>query len=485
MGTATLPTTSGPSYLESAREGRVWYQTWSQLLASDNSSSPHSSALHSNNNILACYADDGRIAVNAELSAGNGVYAAGSVAKYPNPWTGSADVAGVGIEEGTEAGMVAGSNMARDFYQHSSNQHSSSLFGFGGSKKDSETYQNKSHLKHPIPVWRSDQTRHSVGDKRDGLKDAGIYALCVGTCDSERFSTQGFWWTNQSKRLKQWLDDDTVGDSNDTSQTSRRRRTKRLGKNPASSLKPVYGRGIVYYMDQDSGHIQGVMIWGLPFTENDGSEALNSSLVQQMQKIIQTNGGFRNLGQDSESERVQFVDFLTQSSRRILVEALSPFSPQRIAPDVLPRPLIRYTEVRPASMRRVRVLNRKQEARGHGFLGEDLFSRSASIEEVPPGKLPDFDNLRELDTNEIFYEPKFSKDISREDRTAARKARAQSLKNWVIWDWYQSRWEENEELARPPKEEHLWLRKGDEDRGVSSKDRFNESLMKAIFPDGR
>ena len=159
MGTATLPTSSGPSYLESAREGRVWYQTWSQLIASL-ATRQHGGTLYNDNNVLACYADDGRIAVNAELLAGNDIYAAGSVAKYPNPWTGSADVAGVGPEEGTEAGLVAGSNMARDFYLHSSKQKNSSLFGFGSSKKGRDAAKYSSLLKHPIPVWRSDKNQY-------------------------------------------------------------------------------------------------------------------------------------------------------------------------------------------------------------------------------------------------------------------------------------------------------------------------------------
>ena len=78
MGTAALPTTKVPSYLQAAQEGRAWYQTWSHLssLSSDSTLA----------NLVACYADDGRIAVNAELAAGNGIYAAGSVAKFPNPW---------------------------------------------------------------------------------------------------------------------------------------------------------------------------------------------------------------------------------------------------------------------------------------------------------------------------------------------------------------------------------------------------------------
>ena len=74
---------------------------------------------------------------------------------------------------------------------------------------------------------------------------------------------------------------------------------------------------------------------------------------------------------------------------------------------------------------------------------------------------------------------------SKEERMAQRRARAQALKDWAIWEWYQRRWEENEDRARPPREEALWLRKGDENRGISAKERFNESMMRAIFPEGR
>ena len=393
MGTAALPTATGPAYLEEAREGRCWYQTWSQMTKNAASDSTTTS-LH-NNNLLACYADDGRIAVNAELSAGNGVYAAGSVAKYPNPWTGNADVAGVGLVDGTEAGRVAAYNMARDYYQRQGSLRDGGkqlLFGFVGgrdrrqgspSSKELDLSRDVAYLKHPIPVWRSDQLPLAGSEKRDHLKEAGIYALCIGTCDSERFSTQAFWWTNQSRRLKQWLGEDGGSSS---------KRKGRLGGNPTSNMKPVYGRGVVYYMDQDSGRIQGVMIWGLPFTNSNDDNTLNSTLVKHVQRIIQTNGGFRNLGQDSETERVQFVQYLTDNSRLLVVEAIEPFAGQSIDPEDLPRPLIRYTEVHPAGVRRVRVLKRKLEAQGHGFLGEDLFARSVVMNEVPPGPFPNFND---------------------------------------------------------------------------------------------
>jgi hypothetical protein len=523
MGTATLPTASTPPHLQTAQDGRSWYQTWSHLTTTKRTAPTTTSqvdkdnanltkdtsptgGLATANNLLACYADDGRIAVNAELAAGHGVYAAGSVAKFPNPWTGNADVAGVGMEDATEAGMVASSNMARDYHHHHHHHHhhrgvgggTRLRLGLGGRNNKNNDGMDQASLKHPIPVWRSDTCGHRAtpsDNTYNSLKEAGIQALCVGSCDSERFSTQGFWWTNQSKRLKQWLGDDESSNAGGP----RRRRTGRLSANSsASSHRPVYGRGVVYYMDLDAGQIQGIMMWGFPFTDNTTTDSnenkhryknqLNPKLVQHMQEVIRTNGGFRNLGQDSELERVKFVQYLTQTSRQLVVQAIEPFAAtaQNIHPEDLPRPLIRYTEGRTVGMRRVRVLNRKHDALGHGFLGEDLFARSAAITEEPPAPLPSFDDLRELGDTDWEFESSLSqRDTARDERSSQRRARAKALQDWAVWEWYQRRWEENEDRARPPKEELLWLRKGDENRAVSAKERFNDSMMRAIFPQGR
>jgi hypothetical protein len=57
-GTAVLPTLGVPATLKNHRIGRTWYQTWSQL------SSPPTEP-----STIVCFADDGRMAVNAELNA--------------------------------------------------------------------------------------------------------------------------------------------------------------------------------------------------------------------------------------------------------------------------------------------------------------------------------------------------------------------------------------------------------------------------------
>lgn len=506
MGTATLPTVHVPSYLEVAREGRSWYQTWSHLTMPpqpstlseeehdiDNSLYSQQSA----SNILACYADDGRIAVNGELSAGRGVYAAGSVAKYPNMWTGNADVAGVGMEDATQAGHVAAMNMIRDYHnQTGGGSRTKRLFGFGTANDN--PIASASFVKDPIPVWRSDVPFQvqSTGGKRSPsqnncLAEVGIQALLVGSCDSERFSTQGFWWTNMSRSTKHlFLEEEETSIAQASIQRKRRRNTK---ANPVSSegaavAKPIYGRGVVFYIDQDTGMIQGVMIWGLPFTttskhgKGHNSSQLNQKLVKLMQHTIEiANGGFSGI--NSEEDRIRFVKFLTERSKEITIAALHGRGMSHIQTSDLPRALIRYTEVSNAGRRRVRVLQRKNEVQGHGFLGEDLFARTNARhqDEIPPAELPNFNDLREQD----MFSQQQDDSTTKEERFALKRSRTQAFRNWAVWEWYHRRWEENEEKARPPKEESLWLRKGDEGRGVSSREKFNESMMRAIFPQGR
>ena len=104
-GTAALPTKEIPDRMRESSDGRPWYKTWSQLAKS----SPNKPS------IVVCFEDDGRIAVNPELCAASGVFAAGSVAKYPNSTTGNSSIAGEGAEDGKEAGRIAAINMSKQY----------------------------------------------------------------------------------------------------------------------------------------------------------------------------------------------------------------------------------------------------------------------------------------------------------------------------------------------------------------------------------
>lgn len=426
-GSAVLPTSNKhiPPYLEETRGHRAWYETWSKLTM-PTVNTPSS---------VVCYKDDGRVAVNTEFSACTGVYAAGAVAKYANGLTGHADVAGVGVEDGVASGRVAATNMSQLF-------HSGSLLGFGGRAPHAVT-------KDPIPVWRSDLRAYPAKDPKTSLSDVGIVALCVGNCDCERFYTQGVWWTNQAahRRMVESLSEEGM--------TKRQRRRKLK-----ESLKPVYGLGFVFYMDR-SGKIQGIMSWGVPFTT--GGDELNEELVEQMKSILTSNGGLTS--RNSEIDHMRMTNYLSAESREMVETAFSGFvgdadgKAHQLSGEIenFPKPYHKFTEVRPPNVRTLGILKRKG-GQGHGVLGEDLFARyEEAVEDSPPP--------RQYTAGNVGY--------------AAEKPDA--MYEWSLFLQKEQQWDENEGRARPPKEDPLWVRKGDEARNIAARENIAASYVAAIW----
>jgi len=445
-GTGTLPTDDVPEFLEDTAKGRSWYQTWSALSVAER----HDPCM------LVCYKDDGRIAVNPELCACTGVYAAGSVAKYANSVTGHAAVAGIGVEDGAAAGRTAARNMARHFFAGSSS--SSSLLGFGSSSRD--VSRTATVVKDPLPVWRSDLRYSAVNQTEPtSLSEIGVTVLCVGNCDAESMSTHGVWWSNHAafqRRLtrRRTQDNNNEDDNSDAESHRRRKERQRQKREIKKSLKPVYGLGVVYYLD-NVGRIQGVLTWGLPFTESHQSSKLNEQLVEQMKNVIRTNGGIRTL--ESESDHMNMAKFLGTTSQQLLVTALQSHGDEfskahQLDSSNFPRPLHRYTDVRPASVRSVRVLKRKDGLHGQGVLGEDLYARLEDdhTADAPPPRPAPTGNVGSAAQEVAQYEARY---------------------NWSVWDQKERRWDENEARARPPKEEQLWIRKGDETRNIPAAER--------------
>lgn len=489
-GSAALPTDEVPPHLEesSAAQGRSWYQTWANLsrVSADDPS------------YLVCYKDDARIAVNTEMCACSGVFAAGSVAKYANGLNGHADVAG-GLENAADAGLVAGLNMARLYHQQAmSNILKSRLFHAAGSsaaaaffpsqQELSEDLAFKVHTKGLIPVWRSDLRslrlsdnetfNNSSNDNKTTLAQIGLTALCVGNCDSERFATHGIWWTNQAAQrrllglLERSDDDNSSGNDADKDNTARHRQKY------IKDSSPIYGLGVVYYLDR-TGRIQGVMTWGLPYKTDGISDTLNQPLVEHIKTLIISNGGFRGL--DTEADHIQMSNYLAQEARRIVFLSFSGRMGNQPRDDTernkeqdndghqyhqldqihkwqdFPRPLHRFTEIRPPNVRSLNVLKRN-DGHGHGVLGQDLFDRyDECIEDRPIAK------------------PNVQQNVG----FAAKQA--QAMYEWNVWEQKAKRWDENESRARPPKEDLLWIRKGDEMKKVSSKETLLSAYNNVIF----
>jgi Pyridine nucleotide-disulphide oxidoreductase len=458
-GNAALATDQVPQFLRNnADHGhgpphRPWYQTWDQV-SQTRANVPSSR--------LVCYADDGRLAANTELAVCRGVYAAGSAAKYANGWTGHATVAGYGVVDGTDAGRVAALNMAQEYTR------AQSVCTTWSSVLGGEPYRSHSHapaaaVKDPIPVWRSDlrTTNGSARDQHTMLAEIGIVALCVGHCDSESLSTHGVWWTNQAAQQRLWrlLEHETSATQKPIANT--------LSQSPMKQRqKPVYGMGVVYYLDR-MGRVRGVMTWGLPFQRN---HVLNERLVKAMKQVIESNGGFPSL--ETEQDNVQMSRYLTQTSHDLLVTAFQGGCHDGKSKEAqgelslgasLARPLHRFTDIRPPHVRSVGLFKRKN-GRGHGVLGEDLFT-GYDFDDIPDAPFP---------SPSTRSHPHHGPALG----SAAAKVEAQYV--WNVWEQHERRWDENYSRARPPKEDLLWIRKGDEARSTSQSERLSTAYRNAL-----
>eukprot|EP00980_Cylindrotheca_fusiformis_P000311 scaffold73_cov118-Cylindrotheca_fusiformis.AAC.7 len=468
-GTAALPTAQTPVKMRESSDGRPWYKTWSQL-AKTNTLEP---------SVIVCFEDDGRVVVNAELCAASKVYAAGSVAKYPNSSTGNATVAGQGVLDGTEAGRVAAINMSKDFSN-----------GYGFAKRDDSIC---SFAASSLSVWRSDVTSYQGGANFEvsALSSIGVQALCVGNCDSERLATRAFWWTNTSayrkmnRSIMEDEDEDLVQDEDEVALRRQRTRRRMSRQSRRSGLiAPLFGTGVVYYLDKN-GRIRGIMTWGLPFAESEGGE-MNGELLRRLKLILAKNAGVSSL--DAEENHQVMNTALAKQSQHLVSCAF-----RDLPADMLRKthgldgpisgfstPLYRYTEVAPSTSSNLSVLKRK-EGGGLGVMGEDLFARdehgleqevevdSSEEKEEVPANIP-------ATSYPITVVP-----FQVEETYGHKAASLESLKELNRFLALQRGWEENENRARPGKEDVLWLRPGDERKNTSKKQMIIDAYRSIMF----
>jgi hypothetical protein len=405
-GCAAIPTLSS-----SFSKPRVTYKPWSRLTPLDQ-------------HVISCYADDGRIVVNSELNAASNVYAAGSVAKYPNHTTGHATVAGEGVVEASAAGVLAADNMAKDYFSRTKVRIS-----------NEESRTNIFSKTKSLPVIRTDRL-WNVSHERSALSDLGIHALFVGNCDSETMSTHGFWWTNQSRRLS------------------------RVRSGAKNGQKSIYGSGFVFYLDR-AGTIRGIMVWGLPFADRDG--ALNDVLVERMKAIINSNGQVLQRDHKDLIESMNldnnllYTEHLAQESKALISMLLSTSN------GIINRPMYRFMASKPVSITSLGIL-RKSAVIGNGGIAEDIFERSTL-------DLGHFEGERLRHPSLVHYfDPSWhtvSEDIPGADEKLSKHP---------------------DYAARPPKEEIIWLRKDEESKTSAVNEmlaeQFMQNIRRGVFSDG-
>lgn len=416
--------------------------------------------------VISCYSDDGRLAVNSELNAASKIYAAGSVAKYPNHITGHATVAGEGLVNGSLAGTIAARNMAKEYHLLSNytNDHNEDEYEFQNNRLNSEVKSSTIVFSQDkdLPILRTDRVSTS-GESTSSLSSLGIHALCVGQCDSENMSTHGFWWTNQSlnnMRMSRRLSNHFL-----------QRRDKKTAQ------KPVYGSGVVFYLDR-SATIRGVMIWGLPFStvQSEKKSVLNEQLIQRIHDIIRSNGMVIKKEHKSKMEKLNMhTQFLSQShlaeeSKLLATIAMNAMTKKDVGRQLeKSRPLHRYIPSKPITVSSMGILKRHQ-AIGNGSSGDDIYERNNQAKGIE-------DESKRHPSLIQFFSYNWNSSMSLE------------LENSNLdddGDLDEST--DNEIASRPPKEEPIWLRRNEVFRTTSMNDKmtdmFSFNLKRGQFYDG-
>ncbi len=541
-GTAVVPTSSSADRSSNNDDGN-------DGASSSSSSSTNTTTTATDNHLpwsslispplLTCYLDDGRIMTNVEFHAASSLYAAGSVARYPNARTGQAEVAGGRHVSSELVGMVAATNMV--------------VGGCGGISGDVES--TTCHIRDSIPVWRSDvisyipedaadpdaaANDHQPPSRRGGVRSnyssnatlalysMGMHALCVGRCDSEGMATHGYWWTNtnQSNHTKTGIIDGTTTKNSNPNlgpNAFMRRATRDMNRKATAPSNqngsgrgslPVYGSGVIFYVNR-SGNVEGIMLWGLPFSSNpnDVQSHLNDELVERMKKVILSNGGvtIRDHSERIMNEHsglnmdVSLLSYLhlAEESKLLASMALSGSRPT-VARDSASVDL--DGSLLPLPER----LDLKRQTRRVGIRGRPLhrYTPIKSVGVTNLGKIRRTDETGVLtEENDLFYSSMMASSTATDDDATYQRveeyARPPSLKRvdpMQIWMNLPSdevrlqtdtvgRRKMQMERSRPPKEEPLWLRHGEENRLVNQKDALADAFLRNIssgrFSDGR
>ena len=106
--------------------------------------------------------------------------------------------------------------------------------------------------------------------------------------------------------------ENTSSNANAMPMVVKRRNTKENtsngNNNNITTTRPVYGVGVVYYLEKRTGKLCGIMTWGLPFVDDTAapasSSSLNEDLVDRMKLLVRTNGhaAVARCSQDDDNE---------------------------------------------------------------------------------------------------------------------------------------------------------------------------------------
>jgi hypothetical protein len=191
-----------------------------------------------------------------------------------------------------------------------------------------------------------------------------------------------------------------------------------------------------------------------------------------MKALIGTNAGVSPW--ELESDAVLRRSNLMDESRALVGLALSRRLKRRdttrnierlnVPIEDLGAPLYRYTVAKPAKILNIGVLRRKDHSRYSHLMGENLYIKDS-----------------DQDLEDVLQMPSLTRAQENNPLVSARITQIhEELLDQVLY--------ENELRARPPKEEPLWLRRGDAHKGISLRERMSDNIYRNVrrgrFADG-
>ena len=240
-----------------------------------------------------------------------------------------------------------------------------------------------------------------------------------------------------------------------------------------SGSLPVYGSGVVYYLDR-TGSICGIMLWGLPFskTPRDCKSGMNHLIVERMKEVISSNGGVaiqehsnkianEHVGLNDDLNLLSYLH-LVEESKLLASMALSGSKPKDdVTSRVTGKPLHRYTPIKSHELSSLGKLRRREM----GYIAEE---------------------------DDLFYPVVTTSSTSEEGSTRPPSLkRIYPMHGGAITTNVEKEMELRQlqiDRSRPPKEEPLWMRKGEEQKYVNYREAMDQSFYRNIqqgkFSDG-
>lgn len=471
---STLPHQTTASIPTSITSNNI--KPWSQIISTPN--------------IISCFSKNARILVNAQLNAASNIYASGSCVQYPdttnsNNNSGSYIVPGLSLYASTLSGQIAATNMAQQYNNTINNDKTQYNYWNVNNNNDARprsysyfNYNIMNNYKNP-PIWSTNDiySKLNIAESSDNnsiFKSSGIQAFTIGECNSHTMSIHAFWWTNHSTNIrKQQLRRRQTNNSNSLLiKATTASNTSSSSSSSSNSSYPVYGVGVLYYVDNTNGKLRGILTWGInpnSILHNDSNNNNGNDILERLRLILQTNG--QSITNNNNNKYPITIQQLSDESQNIIHNILNTSSSSNIndihvlhpiTKDII-KPYYRYTPSKNSVRRYITSNNfglKRCDMLGasnnnHSFISNNNgMLNNNNMPFLIPRSIQSIEGIN----NPIMTAPSTSSQQPIELQQILSSSFSNKQITTIVDNCY----------ARPSKEDSIWMYQGEEDRLVSS-----------------